>query len=98
VVHNGVLENFMQLREELLAKGHKFSSNTDTEIIPHLIEEGLKSGLGLREAVTETLDKVKGSMAIAVLSSREPDRIVCARRDSPLVLGVGSKGPSAPRT
>jgi glucosamine--fructose-6-phosphate aminotransferase (isomerizing) len=92
VVHNGVLENFMQLREELIAKGHKFSSNTDTEIIPHLIEEGLKSGLGLREAVTETLDKVKGSMAIAVLSSREPDRIVCARRDSPLVLGVGSKG------
>jgi len=91
VVHNGVLENFMRLREELLAKGHKFSSNTDTEVIPHIIEEGLVSGLGLKEAVAKVLERVSGSMAIAVLSSREPDKIVCARRDSPLVLGVGRK-------
>ena len=95
VVHNGVLENFLQLREELLAKGHKFSSNTDTEIIPHVIEEGLKAGLGLKEAVADALKRVAGSMAIAVLSSREPDRIVCARRDSPLVLGAGGSTPKA---
>ncbi len=92
VAHNGVLENFMQLREELVARGHRFSSNTDTEVIPHIIEEGLESGLSLRDAVARVLEKVTGSMAIAVLSSREPDRIVCARRDSPLVLGTGKKG------
>jgi len=92
VVHNGVLENFLQLREELKARGHRFTSNTDSEVIPHIIEEGLESGLDLRKAVARVLEKVTGSMAIAVLSSREPGRIVCARRDSPLVLGIGKKG------
>jgi glucosamine--fructose-6-phosphate aminotransferase (isomerizing) len=92
VVHNGVLENFMQLREELMARGHRFSSNTDTEVIPHIIEEGLESGLNLRDSVARVLVKVIGSMAIAAISCKEPDRIVCARRDSPLVLGIGEKG------
>lgn len=92
VVHNGVLENFLKLREELAARGHRFSSNTDTEVIPHIVEEGLKAGLTLREAVGKVLEVVTGSMAIAVLSGKEPDKIVCARRESPLVLATSRRG------
>jgi len=89
VVHNGIIENFSELRSELEDLGHKFKSKTDTEVIPHLIEENMKKGLGLVEAVREALKVVRGSYAIAVISSREPDKIVCARMESPLILGVG---------
>jgi len=89
VVHNGIIENFLELKEELENSGHKFRSKTDTEVIPHLIEENMKRGLGLVEAIREAIKKLKGSYAIAVISSREPDKIVCARMESPLVLGVG---------
>jgi glucosamine--fructose-6-phosphate aminotransferase (isomerizing) len=92
VVHNGVLENFLQLREELTKKGHQFSSNTDTEVIPHMIEEGMKAGLPLKEAVLQATKCIKGSMACIIISSSEPNKIICIRRESPLVIGIGSKG------
>jgi glucosamine--fructose-6-phosphate aminotransferase (isomerizing) len=92
VVHNGVLENFLQLRESLTAKGHRFSSNTDTEIIPHLIEDEMKSGLGFEEAVLKAIECIKGSMACVIISSKEPSKIICVRRESPLVIGMSDKG------
>ncbi|MGA3191042.1 MAG: glutamine--fructose-6-phosphate transaminase (isomerizing) [Candidatus Bathyarchaeia archaeon] len=93
VVHNGIIENFAELRLELENHGHVFKSKTDTEIIPHLIEETLKnnSSLSLAEAVLETVKKLQGSYSIAVISSNEPDKIVCVRNESPLVIGVNEK-------
>ncbi|MEA2089251.1 MAG: glutamine--fructose-6-phosphate transaminase (isomerizing) [Thermoproteota archaeon] len=88
VVHNGIIENFAELKTELQERGHIFESKTDTEVIGHLIEENLKQGLSLPQAVGETVKRLNGSYAVAVLSSREPDKIVCARKESPLVLGV----------
>ncbi len=88
VVHNGIIENFAEIKTELEELGHKFSSKTDTEVIPHLIEEKLKGGVSLVEAVRETVKRLDGSYAIAVISVEEPDKLVCARKESPLVLGV----------
>ena len=88
VVHNGIVENFAEIRLELEGKGHVFKSKTDTEVIPHLVEDGVKAGLSLVEAVREAASRLDGSYAIAVVSTREPDKIVCARRESPLVVGI----------
>ncbi|PKK91240.1 MAG: glutamine--fructose-6-phosphate transaminase (isomerizing) [Candidatus Wallbacteria bacterium HGW-Wallbacteria-1] len=87
VVHNGIIENFTELKEELVAKGHKFSSDTDTEVLVHLVEEYHKGDLV--HAVKMALSRVTGSYALAVLDSTLPDTIVAARRGSPLVIGVG---------
>ncbi|MEM3485483.1 MAG: glutamine--fructose-6-phosphate transaminase (isomerizing) [Candidatus Methanomethyliaceae archaeon] len=92
VVHNGVLENFLQLKEELLKKGHIFSSRTDSEVIPHLIEDYMNEGLTLKEALVKSMERVKGSAAIAVISTAEPGRIYCYRRDSPLIVGISDRG------
>jgi len=89
VVHNGIIENFFELKKELEDLGHVFKSKTDTEVIPHLIEENLKSGLSLIEAVREAVKRLNGSYAIAVVSPLEPDKIICARKESPLVVGLG---------
>ena len=88
VVHNGIIENFAELKAELEELGHVFRSKTDTEVIAHLIEEQLKAGSSFVDAVRETVKRLDGSYAIAVISAKEPDRIVCARKESPLVLGV----------
>jgi len=88
VVHNGIIENFAELKMELEERGHVFRSKTDTEVISHLIEEKLTEGLTLAEAVREALRRLDGSYAIAVVSVTEPDKIVCARKESPLVVGV----------
>jgi len=88
VVHNGIIENFAELKTELEEAGHTFRSKTDTEVIPHLIERKLKEGLSLVDAVRETVKRLEGSYALAVISVKEPDKIVCARRESPLVLGI----------
>jgi len=90
VVHNGIIENFVELKLELENRGHVFKSKTDTEVIAHLIEEDMKSNssLSLADAVLETVRKLDGSYAIAVISMREPDKIICARHESPLVVGV----------
>jgi len=90
VVHNGIIENHAALRRELIADGVKFSSETDTEIIAHLVDRSLKGGAkGLFEAVRASLQLVTGAYAIAVLSADEPGTIVAARHGSPLVLGFG---------
>jgi len=89
VVHNGIIENFSELKTELENVGHVFKSKTDTEVIPHLIEENLKRGLPFTDAVYEAVKRLEGSYAIAVLSTLEPQKIICARKESPLVLGIG---------
>lgn len=89
VVHNGIIENFAELRKELEGRGHTFRSRTDTEVLPHLIEEFLAEGLSFEESVRQALRKVRGSYAIVCLYTAEPERIVCARKESPLVLGLG---------
>lgn len=92
VIHNGVIENFMELKQELIDKGHSFISKTDTEVIPNLIDEEMKNDVGLTEATLKALRRLRGSYAVVVLSSLEPDKIVCARQESPLVLGVSENG------
>ena len=94
VVHNGIIENFMELRSELQNLDHNFVSKTDTEVIPHLIEQILKQNPSLPfiNAVQETLKRLEGSYALAILSTREPDKIICARNESPLVIGVNGNG------
>ncbi|MEM3613074.1 MAG: glutamine--fructose-6-phosphate aminotransferase, partial [Candidatus Bathyarchaeia archaeon] len=91
VVHNGIIENFAELKLELEGKGHIFQSRTDTEVIAHLIEEAFKTNpsFGLVDAVLEAVRRLEGSYAIAVISPKEPDKIVCARHESPLVVGIG---------
>ena len=94
VVHNGIIENFMELRTELQNLDHTFVSKTDTEVIPHLIEQTLKQNpkLSFVDAVQETIKRLEGSYALAVISTKEPDKIICARNESPLVLGINGKG------
>ncbi len=86
VIHNGIIENYHSLREELKAKGHKFSSETDTEVLAHLIEEYLTDDLV--SAVKEAVSRVEGSYAIGVLWTGMPDTIIAVRNQSPLVLGI----------
>src|SRR3984893_12375311 len=90
VIHNGIVENFIELRTELLARGHKLSSETDTELISHLIEEKLKTARGLTEAVREAVLRLRGSFSIVVLSETEPDKLVAAKTATPLVFGRGA--------
>ncbi|MCX8204133.1 MAG: glutamine--fructose-6-phosphate transaminase (isomerizing) [Candidatus Nezhaarchaeota archaeon] len=92
VVHNGIIENFQELREELEARGHVFKSKTDTEVISHLVEEGLESGLPLKEAVRKALLRLSGSFAIAAVSPKEPGSVVVARHECPLVIGISPEG------
>jgi glucosamine--fructose-6-phosphate aminotransferase (isomerizing) len=88
VVHNGVIDNFLELRTELKARGHKLKSETDTEVIPHLIEDYMKDGMDLLQAVKETTKRIKGTYAIVVMSTKEKtNRIVCTRDGNPLVIG-----------
>ena len=87
LVHNGIIENYRALRSRLEAKGHHFLSETDTEVLAHLIGEYDKGDIF--QAVCDALHKVEGTFGIAVLSAREPDRIITARRGSPIVVGVG---------
>ena len=92
VVHNGIIENYLALKEQLASKGRKFSSETDTEIVAHLIDEELGEaggGIPLVEATRRALRRVHGAYAIVVLCDRQPDAIVVAKNASPLVLGLG---------
>ena len=88
VVHNGIIENSTLLKKYLLNKGHKFKSQTDTEVIVHLITENLKT-LELQEAITKTLKKLHGSFALGIIFKDMPDLIIGARRGSPLAVGYG---------
>jgi len=90
VVHNGIIENHVALRRELEAKGIRFASDTDTEIVAHLIDEALRAGeTSLARAVRAALRRVRGSYGIAVVSGESPSEIVVAKSDSPLVIGLG---------
>ena len=89
VVHNGIIENFAQLKEELQERGFIFRSETDTEVMAHLIAERVDAGEPLREALSGVLQRLEGSFAVAAVSVDEPGTIVAARHQSPLVVGLG---------
>lgn len=90
VIHNGIIENYLPFKEELQRRGHSFSSETDSEVIAHLIEEHY-DGKNLVAAVREALRSLRGAYAIAVVATDSPDEIVVARAGSPLVLGLGQR-------
>lgn len=92
VVHNGIIENNSKLKEDLIEEGHNFKSDTDTEVIPHLIQKFMDEGNDLEHAVRKTIGLLEGAYAIAAISSREPDKIVATRKDSPLIVGLGEDG------
>ncbi len=92
VVHNGIIENYKELRQILKDKGHIFTSETDTEVIPHLIEECLKESNTLEKAVYKAIQRLKGSYAFVVISAQEPEKMVAARKDNSLVIGIGDNG------
>lgn len=87
VVHNGIIENFMSIKEKLLAEGHHFASETDTEVVPHLLEKFYRGDFA--EAVREVLKRVEGSYSLVFMSKRHPDQLICAKQDNPLVVGLG---------
>src|SRR5450432_750900 len=91
VVHNGIVENYLALKKELIAAGHKFVTETDTEIIAHLIEEEIKQspGIVLEEAVRKAIKRLTGAFAIGVLSADSPNKLVAARMGPPAVIGIG---------
>ncbi len=92
VVHNGIVENFQELKQELIENGHSFKSDTDTEVIPHLIEYTMeKKGLSFEKAVLAALNRIEGAFAVAIISTHEPNHIYCAKKDSPLVIGVNDE-------
>lgn len=89
LVHNGIIENHEELRESLTAQGYTFSSQTDTETIVHLVHSKIKTGLNLLEAVNVAVKELEGAFGLAVINKDEPEKIICARSGSPLVLGLG---------
>jgi glucosamine--fructose-6-phosphate aminotransferase (isomerizing) len=91
VIHNGIIENYRSIKKLLQKKGYKFVSETDSEVLPHLIDSILKKGYPLFEAVRLALNEVEGTYGIAVISTDEPDKIITARKGSPLVIGIGEK-------
>jgi glucosamine--fructose-6-phosphate aminotransferase (isomerizing) len=88
VAHNGIIENFMKLRRELSASGHTFKSETDSEVLAHLIEASYQGDL--KQAVLQAVKSVEGAYAIAVIHKDHPDKIICARKESPLIVGLGN--------
>ncbi len=89
VVHNGIIENYRELKSRLIQHGHVFSSETDTEVIPHLIFEYLKRELPLKEAIEKTISSLRGTFALGIMSDNEPGTLFVTRRGSPLVIGLG---------
>ena len=89
VIHNGIIENYQTIRTSLKNMGYKFITETDSEVIPHLIDRFLKEGYSLCKSVQFALNEVKGTYGIAVIYLNEPDKIIAARKGSPLVVGIG---------
>ena len=87
VVHNGIIENYLHIKERLLAKGHVFLSETDTEVVAHLVEEYYQGDFVA--AVTKVLAEIQGSYSLVFMSRFDPDKIVCTKQDNPLVIGLG---------
>jgi len=91
VIHNGIIENYNTIRKGLTTMGYDFITDTDSEVIPHLIDSFLKKGYSLIKAVHAALSKLEGTYGIAAVYAKEPDKLVAARKGSPLVIGVGDK-------
>ena len=89
VIHNGIIENYQEIKDELEAKGYEFASETDTEVAAHLVHDYLKQGRNLTEAVREAVARFTGAFALLVVDAEDPDRIVVSRVASPLVIGLG---------
>jgi len=89
VVHNGIIENWQELKEGLVAKGHVFVSDSDTEVIPHLVEEHLKKTKNFEKAALAALNEIRGTYGIAMQYKGEPDKLIAARMGSPIVIGIG---------
>src|SRR5229473_6442235 len=89
VIHNGIIENYVDLRASLIKRGHKLKSETDTELISHLVEERLRDQRSLAEAVRAVVSELRGSFSIVVMSETEPGKLVAAKTATPLVLGLG---------
>src|SRR6266699_999386 len=89
VVHNGIIENYLELKEKLQKEGHKFATETDTEIVAHLVEKNSQGGIPLEEAVRRSLKELRGIYALVFLSANDPQKIVAARLGPPSVIGLG---------
>lgn len=87
VVHNGIIENYLELKEDLIAKGHVFTSETDTEVVAHLVEEFYEGDF--EAAVKKVLSVIEGSYALVFMTEHEPDKLICTKQDNPLVIGLG---------
>lgn len=87
IVHNGIIENFMSLKEELIAEGHKFLSETDTEVVAHLVEKYYEGDF--LAAVRKTLERIEGSYSLVFMCKDYPDQLICTKKDNPLVIGLG---------
>jgi len=92
VVHNGIIENYLEIKKQLIKEGHVFKSDTDTEVIPHLIQKYMDEGFDLEHSIRKTIEVIHGAYAIAAVSVNEPDKIVATRKDSPLIIGLGNEG------
>ena len=91
VVHNGIIENYLTLKEGLIERGHVFKSETDTEVVAHLMEEAYEAcGGNFKDAVKYVLKQISGSYSLVFLSRRDPDMLICTKQDNPLVIGLGS--------
>lgn len=89
VVHNGIIENYLELKTKLKKKGHRFTSDTDTEVICHLISSYVRKGHDILKATRESLKHLKGAYSLGIISEEEPDKIVAVKKDSPLIIGLG---------
>ena len=93
IIHNGIIENYDVIKRDLLSKGYTFRTDTDTEVLCYLIDDiRKKTGLKLGESVRNALRQVVGAYAIVVMSEEEPDKLIAARKSSPLVVGIGKEG------
>jgi len=89
VVHNGIIENYLELKQELQREGHTFVTETDTEVVAHLVERESKPGVPLEDAVRRSLTRMRGMYALVLLSADDPNKLVAARNGPPLVVGLG---------
>src|SRR5215471_11476563 len=91
VVHNGIIENYLELKEQLISRGTRFSSETDTEIVAHLVAEKIDRGMDFLEAVRKSLKEIRGSYALLFLNQKDPKRLIVAKNSTPIVIGWGER-------
>ena len=89
VVHNGIIENYLAIKDQLEKEGYEFKSDTDTEVIPHLLDKYMGEGLDLEKAIRKVIGVIEGAYAIAAICVDEPNKVVATRKDSPLIVGIG---------